>query len=108
MKIFQLLIDQVRKYIKLIKEISVSEICNEIDLLIKIDHFNVVKIYEYYLYTSDIFIVMEYVQGGELFYKITQNQKSLTLDFIRDIMIQLLSSIAYMHHYNIGKIMIYI
>lgn len=65
---------------------------------------NVVKIYEYYLYTSDIFIVMEYLDGGELFYRITQDKKSITLEFVRDIMIQLLSALAYMHHYNISRL----
>lgn len=79
-----------------------SSICKEIDLLVKIDHLNVVKIYEYYIYTSDIFIVMEYLDGGELFYRITQDKKSITLEFVRDIMIQLLSALAYMHHYNIS------
>ena len=73
-------------------------------MLVKIDHMNVVKIYEYYLYTSDIFIVMEYLDGGELFYRITQDKKSITLEFVRDIMIQLLSALAYMHHYNISRL----
>lgn len=79
-----------------------SGICKEIDLLIKIDHINVVKIFEYYLYTSDVFIVMEYLEGGELFYRITQDKKSITVDLIQSIMTQLLSSLAYMHHHNIG------
>lgn len=64
---------------------------------------NVVKIYEYYLYTSDIFIVMELLEGGELFNRITQDQKSITFDFIRDVMIQILSALAYMHYHDIGK-----
>ena len=79
-----------------------SQICKEIELLIKVDHVNVVKIYEYYMYTSDIFIVMEYLDGGELFYCIANGVKNLTIDFIREIMTQLLSSLSYMHHYNIG------
>ena len=70
--------------------------------MIKIDHINVVKIFEYYLYTSDVFIVMEYLEGGELFYRITQDKKSITIDLIQSIMTQLLSALAYMHHHNIG------
>jgi serine/threonine protein kinase len=80
----------------------VTKICQEIELLIKIDHVNVVKIYEYYIYTSDIFIVMEFLNGGELFYRITEHRNSMTLGFVRNIMIQLLESLSYMHFHNIG------
>jgi serine/threonine protein kinase len=81
----------------------VTNICKEIDLLTRIDHVNVVKIYEYYIYTTDIFIVMEFLNGGELFYRITEQRNSMTLGFVRKIMIQLLESLSYMHHHNIGK-----
>ena len=81
-----------------------TNICREIELLIKIDHVNVVKIYEYYMYTTDIFIVMEFLNGGELFYRITEKRNTMTLGFVRNIMIQLLESLSYMHHHNIGYI----
>lgn len=84
-------------------ETSVSQICKEIELLIKVDHVNVVKIYEYYMYTTDIFIVMEYLDGGELFYRIAQGVDQLSIEFTRGIMTQLLSALSYMHHYNIGS-----
>lgn len=85
------------------KETSVSQICKEIELLIKVDHINIVKIFEYYMYTSDIFIVMELLEGGELFDKITSDKKSLTIGVIVNIMSQLLNSLAYLHNQNIGK-----
>ena len=71
--------------------------------MIKVDHVNVVKIFEYYMYTTDIFIVMECCTGGELFYRIAEGVHKLTIDFIKDIMTQLLSSLAYMHSNKIGK-----
>lgn len=80
-----------------------SQICREIELLIKVDHKNIVTIYEYYMYTSDIFIVMELLEGGELFDRITSDKKSLTLKVIMNIMSQLLNSLAYLHSQNIGN-----
>ena len=55
------------------------------------------------MYTTDIFIVMECLQGGELFDRISQGVNNLTIEFIRNIMIQLLSSLSYMHFHKIGK-----
>ena len=65
---------------------------------------NIVKIYEYYMYTSDIFIVMELLEGGELFDRIASNKSSLTLHVIISIISQLLNALAYLHNQNIGNI----
>ena len=71
--------------------------------MMKIDHMNIVQIYEYYLYTHEIFIVMEFLEGGELFYQITEKKASLTENRIRSIMKQLLSAVSYLHSNNIGR-----
>lgn len=80
-----------------------SQICKEIELLAKLDHPNIVKIYEYYIYTHDIFIVMEYLNGGELFEKLTTNRKALNEKVMHKIMKELMSALAYMHNLNIGR-----
>lgn len=82
-----------------------EELCREIEMLIKIDHNNIVNIFEYYLYTHDIFIVMEFLDGGELFKKIVQDTKFLTETSIRKIMREVLGAVAYMHGQNIGNIL---
>ena len=43
---------------------------NEVEILKHIDHPHVVKIYEYFETEFHIFIVMELLEGGELFDKI--------------------------------------
>ena len=43
---------------------------NEIKVLKEIDHPNVLKIIEYYEKDDDLFIVTEFLEGGELFAKI--------------------------------------
>jgi serine/threonine protein kinase len=58
------------------------------------------------MYTTDIFIVMEHVAGGELFYQIANGVQNLTIDYIKDLMMQILSALAYMHHHDIGREMV--
>ena len=88
----------------ILSEELLEELCREIELLIKLEHNNIVTIYEYYLYTHDIFIVMEFLDGGELFKKITQDTKFLTETSIRKIMRDILGAVAYMHSQKIGII----
>ena len=49
---------------------------DEVDILTKLDHPNIVKYYETYIDERYIYLVMEYIGGGELFDKIanTENQ----------------------------------
>jgi len=44
----------------------------EVDILVKMDHPNIVKYYETYIDNKYIYLVMEYIDGGELFDKISQ------------------------------------
>ena len=46
----------------------------EVDILAKLDHPNIVKYYETYVDEKYMYLVMEYIDGGELIEKIaTQN-----------------------------------
>lgn len=44
----------------------------EIEILTKLDHPNIVRYYETYIDEKYIYLVMEFIGGGELFDKITQ------------------------------------
>ncbi|KAJ3445715.1 serine/threonine-protein kinase dclk3 [Anaeramoeba flamelloides] len=48
---------------------------NEIEILGNLDHPNVIKVKEIFDTPKKIFIVMEYVSGGELFQKLQQDEK---------------------------------
>lgn len=47
---------------------------NEVEILKSIDHPHIVKIYEYFEDENHIFIVMEFLDGGELFDKIKEQE----------------------------------
>lgn len=51
------------------------KILKEIKILKKLDHPNIVKIYEYFENLNYFFIVMEYLGGGELFEMIVKKKR---------------------------------
>lgn len=44
----------------------------EVNILTRLDHPNIVKYYETYVDEKYIYLVMEYIDGGELFEKIAK------------------------------------
>ena len=49
---------------------QLEAIQEEVEILTKLDHPNIVKYYETYIDEKYIYLVMEYIGGGELFDKI--------------------------------------
>ena len=79
-------------------EIDDLEIKNEIDILKKLDHPNIVKIYEFYDTLTDFFIVTEYCKRGELYGYIknyySENQLAV-------LFYQVFSGLSYLHERHI-------
>ena len=73
-----------------------KKILKEILILKKIDHPNIVKIYEFFEDEGFIYIVMELITGGELFDKI-QIDDFFSEAKIREILRDLLRGVNYMH-----------
>lgn len=72
----------------------------EVQLLKKLDHPNIIKLYEVYETEKTIYLVTEVCEGGELFYTIVE-KKHMTESQTAVIMRQVLSAIAYLHEQNI-------
>lgn len=68
----------------------------EIDILCKMDHPNVLKLYEYFEDNKNMYIVTELLAGPELFDKITENDHLSETDTCV-MMKQILTSINYCH-----------
>lgn len=69
--------------------------------MVKVDHPNVINVFEYYLFKFDLFFSMEYLSGNSLFEHITKNKDHLTENRIRDIMKQILEGVNAIHSSNI-------
>ena len=73
-------------------------IFEEVTILTKLDHPNIVKYYETYNDEKYIYLVMEYIGGGELFDKIaSQKNQVFTEDMAKEYMKKLLGSCHHMH-----------
>jgi calcium-dependent protein kinase len=72
----------------------------EIDILKRMDHPNIVRLYEFYEDDHNYHLVTEYLQGGELFDFIIKS-KLLSEPLAASLMRQLLGAVAYCHANNI-------
>lgn len=73
-----------------------SKFFSEVDILIKADHPNIVRLYEFYEDEKYYHLVTEFVSGGELFDFIIKS-RMLSEPIAAHFMKQILSAIAYCH-----------
>ena len=72
----------------------------EVNLMIKLDHPNKIKLYEYYETEKHIYLIMELCTGGELFDRIVQNTENgiqFTEKQAASLFRQMMSAINYCH-----------
>ena len=72
----------------------------EVNLMIKLDHPNIIKLYEVYENEKYIYLIMELCTGGELFDRITENTENdiqFTEKQAADLFKQMMSAINYCH-----------
>jgi len=53
---------------------NINSLLNEISVLAKLDHPNIIKLYEYFIDDENIYIVTEICRGGELFDRIVEHE----------------------------------
>lgn len=77
------------------------EIINEINILMKMDHPNIVKIFGFYITKNYYYLITEYCEGGSLFDLIINNNGPFTEIQASYIMHQLFSVVNYCHKMKI-------
>ena len=73
---------------------------NEIEILRKISHPNIVNIYEIFEDVKKYYIITEFCEGGELFQQITKHGFYTESDAVK-IINQILEAVNYLHELNI-------
>ena len=76
----------------------------EIEILKKMDHPNIIKLFEVFESDRSIYLIMEECKGGEIFDKIIehiQNKEMYSEKDAADIIQQVMSCIRYCHNHNI-------
>lgn len=76
--------------------LSVNDLKEEVEMMGQLDHPNIIKIVDNFQTEHCIYIVMEYVQGGDLFDRITERGK-YSEENSRQIMIKILQAVKYLH-----------
>ena len=79
---------------------KLDELKNEVDILSKTDHPNVVKLYEYFDEEYFFHIVTEFCSGGELFDRIAKKGKLTELEVMRH-MKDMMSAVSHVHKLGI-------
>lgn len=72
----------------------------EVAILQKYTHPNILKLYDFIESTEYLYIVMEYIEGGDLFDRL-QRRKSYSECIARDLCWQILQALKYLHDRNI-------
>lgn len=73
----------------------------EIDIMARVQHTNVLRLFEIFDTDQKLSLVMELVNGGELFYKIVDKGSYSELE-ARDIVRQLVEGVDYLHNQGIA------
>jgi serine/threonine protein kinase len=79
---------------------ATEAIVNEVSILRKLDHPRIVKLVRLYESTENLYLVLEYVSGGELFKRILA-RKSFSEESASLFMKNLLETLSYIHSKNI-------
>ena len=58
------------------EELTDQEILNEVNILKKIDHPNIMKLYEFYSNKSTYYLILEFCEGGNLYEFVDENKLS--------------------------------
>ena len=92
------------KKVSKINLIDYEKFKNEISILSRADHPNIVNLYEIYESNRSIYLIMEMCRGGPLFHNITlraQKKKMYSEKDAAEIFIQIMSALEYCHNQGI-------
>ena len=77
-----------------------NEILNEIEMLKRMDHPNIVKIFEFFYSSKNYYLITEFCKEGELFDRIVK-EGPFDEEFAGYIMYQIFSAVNYCHSMNV-------
>ena len=77
---------------------NLDQIMREVQILQSVDHPNIVKYFETYDEKTNLFLVMEYIQGVELFEAITHaNKKRFEESKCKEYMREIFLAVSHLH-----------
>jgi len=92
------------KKVSKVNLIDLEKFKNEISIMSKADHPNIVKLFEIYESNRSLYLIMELCKGGELFTKITERAQKKNMYSEKDAAIifqSIMSGIEYCHNHGV-------
>lgn len=89
-----------KRVLENVKNYHINFLLTEIEIMRKLDHPNIIKLYEVYEDDKFVHLVLELLEGGELFHRIKKKSKYAEADAIT-IMRNILSALSYCHEIGI-------
>jgi calcium-dependent protein kinase len=80
--------------------VNASVLAHEVEVLKKLDHPNIIKLYGFYQDDKNYYLITEYCSGGELFDRIIR-MKTFSEAYAAKLMKQLLSAVTYCHNLKV-------
>jgi len=100
-KLKELNLFRAMKKKKIIKEPNLDKKDDEeVEILKKLDHPNIIKVFEYYIRKDHLYIITEYLPNGSLKSQLSKNEK-LEESHVCMIFQQILSAVCYFHQKGI-------
>ncbi|KAJ6235187.1 protein kinase [Anaeramoeba flamelloides] len=97
---FKVAIKIISKKKFILKQKSKEQLVREMKILRLMNHSNVIRLFDVFTNETHFFIVMEFVNGGELVDYLTSKQK-IKAKAIKKIFVQILSGVDYCHQLQI-------
>eukprot|EP00811_Abedinium_folium_P002182 NODE_119_length_3606_cov_4.439207.p1 GENE.NODE_119_length_3606_cov_4.439207~~NODE_119_length_3606_cov_4.439207.p1 ORF type:complete len:647 (+),score=138.85 NODE_119_length_3606_cov_4.439207:1390-3330(+) len=81
-------------------DMTSAQIKREISHLVRLDHPNIIKLYEYYESKDFMYLILDFAEGGELF-GVIPNLATLTEKWLRTVMLQITRAVSYCHSLSV-------
>lgn len=82
------------------KRKQINQVLSEIDIMRKINYPNIIKLYEVYICEKFVHLILQYLDGGELFKRILA-KKVFQEQTVLDLMKILLTTLNFCHEMNV-------
>ncbi|CAK78483.1 unnamed protein product (macronuclear) [Paramecium tetraurelia] len=79
------------------KDKGIDSILKEIDIMRKLDNKNVLQLHEIFEDENNVYLIVDYLQGGELLKQIENSLDGYTEHLVQNLMYNLLTSLNYLH-----------
>lgn len=86
-----------KKNLQKIRSNPEEKLMNEINIMRTCTHPHIITFIDFFMDDDNYYIVMEYVNGGDLLKLVTEGKRKINIQDIRIIFCQLISSIEYCH-----------